>query len=117
MTKKRPKILEGKTVRITTGCGQLYVTLNKTEDGKLFEVRLVMGKVGSCKNTELYLLGIALSVMLQSDMPRERVIKTLKKHWLGSKCDSMYQNEEKKFITCYDSIANLIIVELEKETK
>ena len=112
---KRPKILEGKTVKVTIGCGSLYIGLSYNED-KLYEVRLVMGKAGSCKNTELFLLGIMLSVMLQSDIPRTKIIKTLK-HWLNSKCDNMYQNADKKFITCYDSIANLIIEELEKEVK
>lgn len=46
--KKRSKILLGQTFQKITGCGKLYVTINKGEDGKVHEVFCKLGKNGSC---------------------------------------------------------------------
>jgi ribonucleoside-diphosphate reductase alpha chain len=113
---KRPKVLTGKRIKYTTGCGSLYLNLNSGETGKLEEVILTMGKRGSCKNTELFLLGVMLSVLLQSSMPRQKIIKTLRNHWIKTKCDNMFRLEGgHEDITCYDLIANAVLEELEKE--
>lgn len=42
----RPKVLSGKTVRIETAYGKLYITMNVDEQGNLFEVFATMGKAG-----------------------------------------------------------------------
>ena len=41
--KKRPKVLVGTTHRVETGCGHLYITINRDKD-ELFEVFAALGK-------------------------------------------------------------------------
>ena len=61
--KKRPPVLSGKTVKVKSGCGSLYITMNKDEEGNLFEIKLTLGKAGSCINTMLYREAILWSII------------------------------------------------------
>lgn len=110
--KKRPDVLTGKTIRIKSGCGNVYITLNKDEDGNLFEVRLTLGKAGSCKNNEFFIIGVFLSVLLQSGLPHDKIKKTLQKHLCGVKCENPFEYNNQKNATCYDVIAHEICNEL-----
>lgn len=44
----RPKMLESISGKYVTGCGNLYVTVSFTGDGKPFEVFGILGKAGGC---------------------------------------------------------------------
>lgn len=107
MTKKRPVVLEGKTHKIKVeGCCNLYATLNK-EDNKLSEVMLNLGKKGTCQNTCFYVLGVALSIMMELGVTRDKLIKTMKKHLIGIKCDAGE--------SCLSKLGGIISEELSKE--
>ena len=114
-TKKRPKEYNGKTQKYKTGCGALYVTLNRDEEGTLREVVLVLGKCGSCKNTDFYILGVLLSVLLQSDISDAKIKKTIKKHFVDSSCENPFSYDENPKATCYDVIGRSIIKALEEK--
>ena len=116
MTKIRPMILSGKTIKVKTECGGLFITLNHDE-GELFEVRLNMGKSGNCLRALLEMLGICFSIMLQSGIPKEKLIKTLKKNYEGVVCSNPFTYEGKPNSSCMDAIAKLIIKELSNEKK
>jgi len=47
----RPEVILGTTTKVTTGCGNLYVTINHGQDGEFFEVFTQMGKAGGCAAT------------------------------------------------------------------
>lgn len=115
MVLKRPDILEGKTIKVKTGCGALYLTLNHDDGGKLFEVRLSLGKTGTCQNSFLYNVGIMYSVLIQSGVPYDKIVRTLRKHTLGSKCDNPFQIGDKMYGSCLDIVAEKIIEEIEKD--
>ncbi len=61
----RPPVLRGRTVQSNVGCGPLYITLNEDENGKPFEVFFKLGKSGSCQQSYLEALGVAMSVGLR----------------------------------------------------
>ena len=116
MTKPRPQVLTGKTIKVKTECGSMFVTLNHNE-GDLFEVRLNLGKSGNCLRALLEMLGICFSIMLQSGIPKEKLIKTLKKNYEGVTCSNPFTYEGKPNSSCMDVIARLIIKELSNEKK
>jgi ribonucleoside-diphosphate reductase alpha chain len=61
----RPPVLRGRTVQSNVGCGPLYITLNEDENGRPFEVFFKLGKSGSCQQSYLEALGVAMSVGLR----------------------------------------------------
>ncbi|MGB8267862.1 MAG: hypothetical protein WCE44_16175 [Candidatus Velthaea sp.] len=63
--RKRPAVLRGRTVAASVGCGPLYITLNEDENGRPFEVFFKLGKSGSCQQSYLEALGVAMSVGLR----------------------------------------------------
>ncbi len=63
--RKRPPVMRGRTVQSNVGCGPLYITLNEDETGRPFEVFFKLGKSGSCQQSYLEALGVAMSVGLR----------------------------------------------------
>jgi ribonucleoside-diphosphate reductase alpha chain len=63
--RKRPAVMRGRTVETKVGCGPLYITLNEDEQGRPFEVFFKLGKSGSCQQSYLEALGVAISVGLR----------------------------------------------------
>jgi hypothetical protein len=106
-TKKRPEILVGKTHKIKIeGCATMYATLNKEEDA-LAEVILNVGKKGGCQNTCFYVSGVFLSILLELGVSKEKLVKTMKKHLIGVKCDAGE--------SCWSKLGGVIVNEIEKE--
>jgi ribonucleoside-diphosphate reductase alpha chain len=76
---KRDAILVGRTHKVDTSYGRLYVTFNRDSEGKLREVFFNIGKAGSDTLATLEGYGRLLSLMLQhSDITEEDIIKQLK---------------------------------------
>ncbi|GAH11457.1 unnamed protein product, partial [marine sediment metagenome] len=50
--RKRSRVTTGVTERVTTGCGYIYVTVNRDEQG-IFEVFSHLGKAGGCASAQL----------------------------------------------------------------
>ncbi len=63
--RSRPPVMRGRTVQANVGCGPLYITLNEDDAGKPFEVFFKLGKSGSCQQSYLEALGVAMSVGLR----------------------------------------------------
>ncbi|MDW7999131.1 MAG: TSCPD domain-containing protein, partial [Thermodesulfovibrio sp.] len=110
--RKRPEILSGVTRLMKTGCGNLYVTINKDKDGNLFEVFTNIGKAGGCAASQAEAIGRLISLALRSGIEPQEIVKQLK----GISCHAPVWSGNGKITSCSDAIAKAIEAEL-RETK
>jgi len=101
--RKRPGVLRGRTVQSNVGCGPLYITLNEDENGKPFEVFFKLGKSGSCQQSYLEALGVAMSVGLRYGADPQKFIDKFE----GMRCPNpkMRNAEGPTTLSCADGIS------------
>jgi len=97
----RPRSLDGKTVKLRTGCGALFVTVNFDKDKKIREVFAYLGKSGSCFSSQVNSLCRMISVALRNDVPIEDITDHLK----GQRCPTPSIDEGIECLSCSDAIA------------
>jgi ribonucleoside-diphosphate reductase alpha chain len=105
MTKaqSRPKILEGQTHKVATGCGNLYVTVN-SDNGKPFEVFAKLGKAGGCSACTTEALTRVISVGLRAGVDIAEYHHML----VNIGCISPTFSEGVKINSCPDAIAQVL---------
>lgn len=108
---KRPDTLEGYTICQETPCGNFYLTLNH-DNGKLVEVRMLIGKSGNCMRGAFEMIAILISTMLQSNIDREKLAKTLEKVMETDCGNTIYGSNEQKYDSCIDFAVKKIVEEL-----
>jgi len=110
MIRKRPVVVKGTTTRIKTGCGKLYVTLNRDDAGSPIEVFIRLGKAGGCASSQTESLGRLISILLKYGVGIEEVIKQLS----GIGCHQpMFVGGGKKTLSCADAVSQALITMLE----
>lgn len=107
---ERPEVLEGRSLQLSTPCGKFYLTLNSDED-KLREIRCTMGKSGSCVNIFFQTIALFISVMLQSNISRDKIKKTLLNQFEGS-CGQVIWYKGERYNSCIDFIITKILEDL-----
>jgi len=98
--KERPEILDGKTIKMKTGCGSLYVTMNYTENGKPIEVFARLGRSGGCASCQTEAVGRLISLALRYDIPLDEITRQIK----GISCDKPVGVSRNKIYSCVDAI-------------
>lgn len=98
----RPRAAQvsGKTEKVETGCGHLYVTVNHDADGYLCEVFSTLGKAGGCPQAQLEFSCRILSLALRSNIDPEILFK----HIRGIKCPNTVWSEGRQILSCADAI-------------
>ncbi len=104
LPRKRPELVRGVTLRMETGCGNLYVTINADEKGAPFEVFTHMGKAGGCAASQSEAIGRLVSLALRSNIAPEEIIKQLK----GISCHQPAWHNGGRILSCSDAIAKAI---------
>lgn len=101
--RKRPAVMRGRTVQSNVGCGPLYITLNEDESGKPFEVFFKLGKSGSCQQSYLEALGVAMSVGLRYGADPQKFIDKFE----GMRCPNpkMRDGNGPTTLSCADGIS------------
>lgn len=109
MKKERPRTLVGKTVKVKTGCGSMYVTLNGDESG-VFEVFAALGKSGSCPKVETEAITRLITLALKYNVPMEEIVNEL----INLQCpNTMMFPENERTLSCPDGIARVLKGELD----
>lgn len=111
--KKRPAKLIGNTHRITTGCGNLYVIVNRDEKtNEVLEVFASLGKAGGCAKSQCEAITRTITLGLRYGVPLSEYTKQL----YDIKCNQPgdYYGDEgnkKRVESCSDAIAKILQTE------
>ena len=106
----RPLVTSGSTVRMTTGCGYLYVTINEDERG-LFEIFARMGKTGGCAASQTEAIGRLISLALRSGIDPAAIIKQLR----GIRCPVPAPLSKERCLSCPDAIGQALEIYLKRK--
>lgn len=101
-------ITKSQTVKVLTGCSNLYVTIEENNEKIFFST----GKAGGCSFSFLESLARMATLVLEKGGTLEEVQKQLK----GIRCPSpCVIGEGKEILSCADGIAKAINIYMENE--
>lgn len=103
--KTRPKALAGKTYKIKTGCGNMFVTINEDETG-MFEVFIRFGKGGGCSSTIGESIGRLVSLVFRTGGGVDEIIKQLS----GISCHQQRpaMGDDPAVSSCVDALSTVL---------
>jgi len=101
--RERPATTQGITERVSTGCGNLYITVNHDEQG-ICEIFARLGKSGGCSTAQLEALTRLVSLNLRSGVSAEAIIPELRE----IRCPSPAWNSGGLVYSCADAIARVL---------
>ena len=102
---ERPKFVQGETIKLTTGCGSLYVSVGYLDGRKPIEVFATMGKAGGCTTCQNEALTRSITLGLKYGIPLQEIIEELENLECPNK--NMWPVEE-RVLSCADGIAKAL---------
>ncbi len=109
--RQRPGMLKGRTIKMNSPLGDLYVTINEDENGRPFEVFCTLGKAGGAAMADAEALGRLISLALRSGIPITAVRDQLR----GISCDRAVGLGPNKVLSAPDAIGQAIERYLEEK--
>lgn len=98
--RSRPEFVSGMTRRMKTGCGDLFVTINRDEKGPV-EVFSRLGKAGGCASSQVEALCRMISLALSNHVPPEAIVSELR----GISCNRPGWQGGQRINSCADALA------------
>jgi ribonucleoside-diphosphate reductase alpha chain len=102
--RQRPAMLRGRTVKMNSPLGDLYVTINEDENGRPFEVFCTLGKAGGAAMADAEAIGRLVSLSLRSGIP----ITSIKDQLRGISCDRAVGVGPNKVLSAPDAIGQAL---------
>ncbi len=99
--RQRPSMLKGRTIKMDSPLGDLYVTINEDDTGRPFEVFCTVGKAGGAAMADSEAIGRLVSLSLRSGIPIAAVRDQLR----GISCDRAVGVGPNKVLSAPDAIA------------
>lgn len=109
--RQRPAMLRGRTMKMNSPLGDLYVTINEDETGRPFEMFCTLGKAGGAAMADSEAIGRLISLSLRSGIPITAVRDQLR----GISCDRAVGLGPNKVLSAPDAIAQAIERYLEEK--
>jgi ribonucleoside-diphosphate reductase alpha chain len=101
--RRRPKRTTAFVEKVTTGCGNMYVTVSSDEKG-ICEVFVTLGKAGGCASAQLEATTRLISLSLRSGVDPTEIVRQLR----GIRCPSIAWEEGRSVLSCADAIATVL---------
>jgi ribonucleoside-diphosphate reductase alpha chain len=102
--RQRPAMLRGRTQKMNSPLGDLYVTINEDESGRPFEMFCTLGKAGGAAMADAEAIGRLISLALRSGIPITAVRDQLR----GISCDRAVGVGPHKVLSAPDAIGQAI---------
>ncbi|RMH21882.1 MAG: vitamin B12-dependent ribonucleotide reductase [Gemmatimonadetes bacterium] len=109
--RQRPQMLRGRTMKMNSPLGDIYVTVNEDEAGRPFEVFCTLGKAGGAAMADAEAIGRLISLALRSGIP----ITAIKDQLRGISCDRAVGVGPHKVLSAPDAIGQAIERYLEEK--
>ena len=109
--RQRPSMLRGRTLKLNSPLGDLYVTINEDDGGRPFEVFCTLGKAGGAATADAEAIGRLISLALRSGIP----VSAVKDQLRGVSSDRAVGVGPNKVLSLPDAIGQAIERYLEEK--
>ncbi|MFC1660169.1 vitamin B12-dependent ribonucleotide reductase [Gemmatimonadota bacterium] len=109
--RQRPPMLRGRTLKMNSPLGDIYVTINEDDAGRPFEVFCTLGKAGGAAFADAEAIGRLMSLALRSGVP----ITAIRDQLRGISSDRAVGVGPNKVLSAPDAIGQAIEQYLEEQ--
>jgi ribonucleoside-diphosphate reductase alpha chain len=105
--KERPRVTSGETEKLKTGCGLLYITINRDENNRPIEVFSSLGKGGGCASSSEAAARL-VSLCLRCDVNPREIVRQLRGIRCATACSARAAGKPVDVLSCPDGVAQAI---------